>query len=109
MARRSSLALAVVSSGLAMSLPAASQTAGAPAVTPPTSADSAKPDIVVNGGTEQIVVSGVAVSKSVLPTIINSTSVYGLDLNVMETPRNNTILTHAQLDAVNLQDPHAFS
>ncbi len=70
---------------------------------------TAKPTTVGSGSTEQIVVSGVPISKSVLPTILNSKSLYGLDLNVMDTPRNNTILTHAQLDAVNFQDPHEFS
>jgi len=73
------------------------------------SSSGAKPTTVGSGSTEQIVVSGVPISKSVLPTILNSKSIYGLDLNVMDTPRNNTILTHAQLDAVNLQDPHEFS
>ncbi len=85
--------------------------------TPPTSAPkdststgaSAKPATVGAGATEEIVVSGVPINKSVLPTIINSKSIYGLDLNVMDTPRNNTILTHAQLDALNVQDPHEFS
>jgi outer membrane receptor protein involved in Fe transport len=70
---------------------------------------AAKPATVGSGSTEQIVVSGVPISKSVLPTILNSKSLYGLDLNVMDTPRNNTILTHAQLDALNLNDPHEFS
>jgi hypothetical protein len=76
---------------------------------PAPATSTAKPATVGTGATEQIVVSGVQISKSVLPTIINSKSLYGLDLNVMDTPRNNTILTHAQLDAVNLQDPHEFS
>jgi outer membrane receptor for Fe3+-dicitrate len=83
--------------------------AASSSVSPATATSSAKPVTTGSGATEQIVVSGVPINKSVLPTIINSKSLYGLDLNVMDTPRNNTILTHAQLDAVNLQDPHEFS
>ena len=33
------------------------------------------------------------------------TSAYGLDLGVMDTPRNNTLLSKAQLDALNVQNP----
>jgi hypothetical protein len=114
------LLIAVVLSNVASVEASVAQTA-APSAAPPAPAavggtntpapatSTAKPTTVGTGATEQIVVSGVQISKSVLPTILNSKSIYGLDLNVMDTPRNNTILTHAQLDAVNLQDPHEFS
>jgi hypothetical protein len=57
----------------------------------------------------EVVVHGIRRGEFILPTTLNSTSAYGLDLNVMETPRNNTVLTHAQLDALNIQDPQEFS
>jgi hypothetical protein len=40
---------------------------------------------------------------------VTSTSAYGLDLGVMDTPRNNTLLSKAQLDALNIQNPGGFS
>jgi outer membrane receptor protein involved in Fe transport len=40
---------------------------------------------------------------------VTSTSAYGLDLGVMDTPRNNTLLSKAQLDALNVQNPGGFS
>lgn len=58
---------------------------------------------------ETVTVTAVPLNESILPTTISSSSVYGLDLGVMDTPRNNTMLTHAQLDALNIQDPHEFS
>jgi len=61
------------------------------------------------GGAEQITVVGVSKDLSVLPTSLSSTTAFGLDLNVMETPRNNTVLTHAQLDALDIQDPRELS
>lgn len=60
-------------------------------------------------GAEQITVVGVSKDLSVLPTSLSSSTAYGLDLNVMETPRNNTVLTHAQLDALDIQDPRELS
>jgi len=109
--------LAVLTNGASLGIGLA-QTAPGPATPPPAAGGtnapagagtSAKPATVGSGSTEQIVVSGVPISKSVLPTILNSKSLYGIDLNVMDTPRNNTILTHAQLDALNFNDPHEFS
>jgi len=64
---------------------------------------------VQQGGAEQITVVGVSKDLSVLPTSLSSSTAYGLDLNVMETPRNNTVLTHAQLDALDIQDPRELS
>ncbi len=60
-------------------------------------------------GAEQIIVVGVPKDLSVLPTSLSSTTTYGIDLNVMETPRNNTVLTHAQLDALDIDDPKELS
>src|SRR3984885_7187902 len=45
----------------------------------------------------------------ILPTTGTSGSAYGLDLSVMDTPRNNTVLSKAQLDALDVQNPGSFS
>jgi len=67
--------------------------------TPPTSA----------GDLDEIVVNGIRRGELILPTQVTSTSAYGLDLGVMDTPRNNTLLSKAQLDALNIQNPGGFS
>ena len=58
---------------------------------------------------DEIVVNGIRRGDLILPTTVTSTSAYGLDLGVMETPRNNTLLSKAQLDALNVQNPGGFS
>ncbi|MDB6082379.1 MAG: TonB-dependent receptor [Gammaproteobacteria bacterium] len=61
------------------------------------------------GDLDEIVVNGIKRGELILPTTVKSTSAYGLDLGVMETPRNNTLLSKAQLDALNVQNPSGFS
>jgi outer membrane receptor protein involved in Fe transport len=58
---------------------------------------------------DEIVVNGIRRGDLILPTTVSSTSAYGLDLGVMDTPRNNTLLSKAQLDALNVQNPSGFS
>lgn len=58
---------------------------------------------------DEIVVRGIRRGDLILPTTVTSTSAYGLDLGVMDTPRNNTVLSKAQLDALNVQNPGGFS
>src|ERR1700729_4554029 len=58
---------------------------------------------------DEIVVNGIRRGELILPTQVSSTSAYGLDLGVMDTPRNNTLLSKAQLDALNVQNPGGFS
>ena len=58
---------------------------------------------------EEVVIHGIKRGELVLPTTVTSTSAYGLDLGVMDTPRNNTELSKAQLDALNVQNPGGFS
>jgi outer membrane receptor protein involved in Fe transport len=62
-----------------------------------------------NDKREEIVVEGVPPAENIMPTARPTASVYGLDLGVMETPRNTTILSKEQLQAVNIQDPRSFS
>jgi outer membrane receptor protein involved in Fe transport len=67
--------------------------------TPPTS----------TGDLDEIVVNGIKRGELILPTQVTSTSAYGLDLGVMDTPRNNTLLSKVQLDALNIQNVGGFS
>jgi outer membrane receptor protein involved in Fe transport len=62
-----------------------------------------------SGDLDEIVVNGIRRGELILPTQVTSTSAYGLDLGVMDTPRNNTLLSKAQLDALNVQNPGGFS
>ncbi|HEY8027168.1 MAG TPA: TonB-dependent receptor [Burkholderiaceae bacterium] len=59
--------------------------------------------------TDTIVINGIRRGQLILPTTVDSSSAYGLDLGVMDTPRSNTILSRTQLDALNVQDPQQFS
>jgi outer membrane receptor protein involved in Fe transport len=58
---------------------------------------------------DEIVVNGIKRGDLILPTTVTSTSAYGLDLGVMDTPRNNSLISKAQLDALNIQNPGGFS
>ena len=58
---------------------------------------------------DEIVVNGIRRGDLVMPTTVTSSSAYGLDLGVMDTPRNNTLLSKAQLDALDVQNPGGFS
>jgi outer membrane receptor protein involved in Fe transport len=61
------------------------------------------------GDLDEVIVNGIRRGDLVLPTTVTSSSAYGLDLGVMDTPRNNTLLSKAQLDALNIQNPGGFS
>jgi outer membrane receptor protein involved in Fe transport len=58
---------------------------------------------------EAITVNGVRKGDLIMPTTVTSTSAFGLDLGVLDTPRNNTVLSKAQLEALNVQNPQGFS
>ncbi|HEY1447311.1 MAG TPA: TonB-dependent receptor [Caulobacteraceae bacterium] len=57
----------------------------------------------------ELVVNGIPYRETVLPTRLKLNSIYGLDLNVMDTPRNTTLLSTTQLETINIKDPRAFS
>ena len=58
---------------------------------------------------DEIVVNGIRRGDLIMPTTVTSSSAYGLDLGVMDTPRNNTVLSKTQLDALDVQNPGGFS
>ena len=82
------------------------QQATAPAATPVvTSATST----TSGGDLDEIVINGIRRGDLIMPTTVTSDSAYGLDLGVMDTPRNTTVISKAQLDALNIQNPGGFS
>jgi outer membrane receptor protein involved in Fe transport len=81
----------------------------APAPTTPQPTGSVVTSIGSSEDLDEIVVNGIRRGDLILPTTVTSTSAYGLDLGVMDTPRNNTLLSKAQLDALNVNNPGGFS
>ncbi|MGA8482708.1 MAG: TonB-dependent receptor plug domain-containing protein [Chthoniobacterales bacterium] len=64
------------------------------------------------GGTlQQIVVTGaqIPINEAIVPTVRPTNAAYGLDLNVMEIPRNITIISRAQLDDISVRDVRDFT
>lgn len=100
--RRSPVATVALALALAG---AAAQTARAEAGAAPPS-DAAP---IATAPPAEVVVNGVPFKETVLPTRLRSDSTYGLDLNVMDTPRNTTLLSTTQLQTLNIEDPRAFS
>ena len=83
----------------------AQQTAStAPATSAPTPVPTTD-----SGDLDTIVVNGIRRGDLIMPTTVTSDSAYGLDLGVMDTPRNNTVLSKVQLDALDIQNPGGFS
>jgi len=87
----------------------AQQATSTPTTSPATVSTSATSGTTSSGDLEEIVVHGIKRGELILPTTVTSTSAYGLDLGVMDTPRANTVLSKAQLDALNIQNPGGFS
>jgi len=58
---------------------------------------------------EKYQVSGVPIELSILPTSRPFSSVFGTDDDIMEVPRNVTIVSREQMDAINIQDVTQFS
>ena len=93
--------LFIVSCAIATAHHAAHGQAASPSAAPAPATSS--------GDLDEIVVNGIKRGELILPTQVTSTSAYGLDLGVMDTPRNNTLLSKAQIDALNVQNPGGFS
>ncbi|HEY5745005.1 MAG TPA: TonB-dependent receptor [Chryseolinea sp.] len=70
---------------------------------PESSADDSTLDTMLVTGAQ------VPASESILPTVRPFNSVYGMDLSILDTPRNVTIISREQLDAINIQDVRDFS
>jgi outer membrane receptor protein involved in Fe transport len=90
---------ALVCAAVIVNHSAHAQAGGEPAAAPAGSSDNL----------DEIVVNGIRRGDLIMPTTVTSNSAYGLDLGVMDTPRNNTVLSKAQLDALDVQNPGGFS
>jgi len=113
---RRGLSLGAAIGGLAVAMaasnPGAAQAADATADPTPPDQPIATQSIsptAKSGSVAEVIVNGIPYRETVLPTRMRSSSVYGLDLSVMDTPRNTTLLSTTQLDTLNIQDPRAFS
>ncbi len=96
-------------SALALSAAFADQTTATDASTSTTTSASTNTTPQGQGDMDEVIINGIRRGDLVLPTTVSSSSAYGLDLGVMDTPRNNTLLSKAQLDALNIQNPGGFS
>ena len=77
-----------------------------------TQASASSPSTTAMGSSQdldEVVINGIRRGDLILPTTVSSNSAYGLDLGVMDTPRNNTLLSGAQLDALNVDNAGSFS
>jgi hypothetical protein len=107
-ARLGGVAVVALAASLAAGRAFAGESAAAadqPVITAPPATQSISPTASVT----EVVVNGVPYRETVLPTRMSTTSVYGLDLSVMDTPRNTTLLSTTQIETLDIQDPRAFS
>jgi hypothetical protein len=58
---------------------------------------------------EQFKVSDVPIEQQILPTSRPFTSVFGTEDNILDVPRNVTIISRAQMDVIDIQDTTEFS
>jgi len=112
---------ALAAANPASAVTAASGTAANSSTSPPPAAASpspaqtgaasspAAPAAQGQGDLEEVVINGIRRGDLIMPTTVTSNSVYGLDLDVMDVPRNTSIVSPAQLAALNIQNPGGFS
>lgn len=58
---------------------------------------------------DKTLIEAVPLEESVMPTVRPVNSVYGTDRSVIDTPRNVTIISREQLNAINIFDVRDFS
>lgn len=66
-------------------------------------------DVPVEELDDLVIHSTIPIEESILPTSRPFSSVYGRDLSILDTPRNVTIISREQLDAISIQDPRDIS
>ena len=107
--RRALMVASVAPLGLAAALALAIGPASAADATAAAAATTAADTSSKSGEVSEVVVNGVPYRETVLPTRLPNSSTYGIDINVMETPRNTTLLSTTQLETLNINDARAFS
>ncbi len=58
---------------------------------------------------DRVIVTDVPFEQSVLPTVRPYTAAFGLDDNILDVPRNVTIISREQLDSINIDSVRDFS
>ncbi len=58
---------------------------------------------------ERVIVQDVPIEESILPTTRPYTAAFGLDDNILDVPRNVTIISREQLDSIDLSSVRDFS
>ena len=53
--------------------------------------------------------NNISIEESILPSSRPFVSVYGTERNILDTPRNVTIISREQLDAISIKDPRDFA
>lgn len=76
-------------------------------VTPQT--DSAQVEAEAQDLQDYVVYAPIPIEESVLPTARPINSVYGMNMSVLDTPRNITVISREQLDAISIKDPRDFA
>ena len=56
----------------------------------------------------RVIVTDVPIEQSILPTTRPYTSAFGLDDNILDVPRNVTIISREQLDSINISERARF-
>src|ERR1019366_8882375 len=87
----------------ATTAPAASQVQGAPASSETAASTQAAVQM------EKFNVSDVPLEQQILPTSRPFTSVFGTEDNILDVPRNVTIISREQMDVIDIQDVTEFS
>jgi catecholate siderophore receptor len=94
---------AVVASGLFATIAAAQTTSTTPAPAPAPATDNSVTTM------QKFEVSDVPIDQQILPTARPFNSVFGFDDNILDVPRNVTIVSRQQMDDINITDVTQFS
>lgn len=63
----------------------------------------------VESGPDRVIVTDVPLEQSVLPTTRPNTDAFGFESNILDVPRNVTIISREQLDSINISSVRDFS
>ncbi len=98
-------------SASATNAPVASSAPEAPISTPSTNAAPETSATIAPNPDSMgaVIVNGIPLEENILPTSRPVNSVYGLDLNVLDTPRAVTIVSREQLSQIDIQDARDYS
>ncbi len=76
---------------------------------PAVAQDAAKPTGDPTIDTMLVTGAEVPISDSIMPTVRPYSAAFGVDQNIQDVPRNVTIISREQLDAISIQDVRDFS